>query len=852
MDVDEDYEPPSRGQLDLPELTEETAHTESTVLLPPRFIFIKHHPIAEKPNEIIPLESSPSQNHPASDPGASNTRPEHRPYAPFRTFADYKFASRCVKRRMPNTDIDEDLRDMRNSVYSSDCFVTFRDHRDLNQSLAAARVSNVPVIPFKIIFCHFANRYKIDVEFRDPWKIMKRWICDETLAPVSTWYSQEKYLCLNGEIDFSTPLYDEPWSGKTWREIDNKLPDKARYPACFVGLHVWLDKGMVSTKVKMHPILFRGCWIESATRNGSGNGGGTLAGFVPPELRQIDPKTLSSSMRTEYDQLKRKIYHGVCRLVLSSLRERSHSGEAFKFGDGVTRTAYPGVLIESMDFEEIAAWLALRNSKALHPCPQCLVHRDDLHRLTCTYPDRTTASMVRALGDAPDGPKTAREEHLKKYGLHDFPHFLWEFANSDPYKAVGYDALHFWDGGVFGRHMWVVIKEYLQENRLASTFNERMDQFPRWRNLKHLSSATTIDYSEGQTFLDILKCALPCLVQLVPSDSGLVQLIRVMQKVRTMLGLDVTTNTRLEYLGRLIAEYEKCCKRVSEKHDKSLDFLKQHFLSHAAQNFVNKGTSRNQNTRIGEGFQQEVSAMYKITNGKNAEHQMTIIDENEETMARLDMQVEMWQKSQGKQEDELIPSADPQLSAHWTLGSPDSRVSPTRLERTKNDDPLFRNFNMQLREYLARHHPSYPVRILPCKALYIEFQSAVTWKGERDILRCNPNFHDKPRYDSIIYTAEDDPLAMGQLALIFRCSLPHGVKVDLAMIRPFRNSSWQPRTRTDCPVRERKSSAMFVALEHAVRGALLCPIFGASREAFDVIDCIDEDMFLRINGIDLR
>jgi hypothetical protein len=127
-------------------------------------------------------------------------------------------------------------------------------------------------------------------------------------------------------------------------------------------------------------------------------------------------------MRTEYDQLKRKIYHGVCRpVVLSSLRERSHSGEAFKFGDGVTRTAYPGVLIESMDFEEIAAWLALRNSKALHPCPQCLVHRDDLHRLTCTYPDHTTASMVRALGDAPDGPKTAREEHFKKYGLHDFP-----------------------------------------------------------------------------------------------------------------------------------------------------------------------------------------------------------------------------------------------------------------------------------------------------------------------------------------------------------------------------------------------------------------------------------------------
>jgi hypothetical protein len=32
-----------------------------------------------------------------------------------------------------------------------------------------------------------------------------------------------------------------------------------------------------------------------------------------------------------------------------------------------------------------------------------------------------------------------------------------------------------------------------------------MANFPRWRDLKHISSPTTIDYSDGQTFLDILK-----------------------------------------------------------------------------------------------------------------------------------------------------------------------------------------------------------------------------------------------------------------------------------------------------------------------------------------------------------
>jgi hypothetical protein len=104
---------------------------------------------------------------------------------------------------------------------------------------------------------------------------------------------------------------------------------------------------------------------------------------------------------------------------MASLEQRSHNGEALRFGDGVTCAAFPGVLIESMDFEELAVWLAIRNSTSLHPCPQCLVHKDDLPRLTKTFPERTTESMSRALAHAPVG-KTDRNEHLKQYGLHDF------------------------------------------------------------------------------------------------------------------------------------------------------------------------------------------------------------------------------------------------------------------------------------------------------------------------------------------------------------------------------------------------------------------------------------------------
>ncbi|KAJ7107035.1 hypothetical protein C8R44DRAFT_532085, partial [Mycena epipterygia] len=88
--------------------------------------------------------------------------------------------------------------------------------------------------------------------------------------------------------------------------------------------------------------------------------------------------------------------------------------------------------------------------------------------------------------------------------------------------------------------------------------------FPRWRDLKHISLSITIDYSDDQTFLDILKA-------------------------------------------------------LWEDLQGSLNFLKQHFLSHVIGCFKDKGTSRNQNTRVGEGFQQEIAAQFQKTNGKDAE-----------------------------------------------------------------------------------------------------------------------------------------------------------------------------------------------------------------------------------------
>ncbi|KAJ7920714.1 hypothetical protein B0H13DRAFT_1867218 [Mycena leptocephala] len=402
--------------------------------------------------------------------------------------------------RAPNAQIDEDLLDLRDRSLTTDSLVIFRNHCDMEKALAAARVSNVPfrcttlTIEFEGI--HFGGTYNVEVEFCDPWSIITQWVCDPTLAPVSTWFSQEKYLCLNGTIDLLNPLYDEPFTGETWRRVDDDLPGDGYYPSCFLGLHVWLDKELVSTKVKMHPILLRGCWINSATRNGSGNGGSALVGFV----KMIDPRNLNTAAREEYNRLKRLIYRGSAR------RSWPHCSIGL-----------------------IAARL----------CASEMNGNQDVY-CSCEGPNLVENPVKQV-------PKR---------------HFLWSFAYSDPYEATGYDCLHFFDGGIWGQHMWVLLKEYLQTNGLATDFNS--NTFPRQQQ-SIIRWSDIFGYSQGNHVADSSS--------ILPPNSCLIKLVRVMQK------------------------------EVSEEHDKSLNFLKKHFLSHAIKNFRGKGTSRNMNTCVGEGFQ---------------------------------------------------------------------------------------------------------------------------------------------------------------------------------------------------------------------------------------------------------
>jgi Plavaka transposase len=59
------------------------------------------------------------------------------------------------------------------------------------------------------------------------------------------------------------------------------MPNDPDLPTCFLPLHLWMDKGKVSSTVNMHPILLRAGFLPNQIRNGSGNGGGVLIGYMP-------------------------------------------------------------------------------------------------------------------------------------------------------------------------------------------------------------------------------------------------------------------------------------------------------------------------------------------------------------------------------------------------------------------------------------------------------------------------------------------------------------------------------------------------------------------------------------------
>ncbi|KAJ7455773.1 hypothetical protein FB451DRAFT_1515464 [Mycena latifolia] len=444
------------------------------------------------------------------------------------------------------------------------------------------------------------------------------------------------------------------------------------------------------------------------------------------------------------------------------------------------------------------------------------------------------------------GPQ--KENILKGHGLHGIEHFLWDFRFSDPYAAYSYDTLHSDDLGKWGDHLWPLLLAQLEELNQKGPFAENMRRFPRWPNLKHHNQVTTVHYTDGQSFYDILKCVLPCIVQLFPPNEPLVHCIRAYERYRIMVGMHCMPERRLQRLDVFIQDYEYWCSKVAAVYGKSFDFFKQHAVNHVVADIRDKGTTNHGSTRPGEGFQQEAHEAYIRTNGKNAAHQMARIDETQEAIARIRMTIDNFDEAQREESDETDETpVDPQSTAHWAFGAPvpGRLINSRALEEANNGSLAFRNFDFGLRQFMSDTFPEERLRRFKC--VHISYQSLEDWRGARDIMRCNPSFHDNPRHDCLLVNLTEPGLHFARVYCLLRCTMPSGRRIDVALVRMFEASRWKPRTRwSGCQIREEVKEYSFLSMEHVIRGALLVPVSSAANETTHFfVDTVDADIFLR-------
>lgn len=119
-------------------------------------------------------------------------------------------------------------------------------------------------------------------------------------------------------------------------------------------------------------------------------------------------------------RMKAEVYQCWFGIMLKNTIEASWKGSIFACGDGITRRAFPDVVIESLDGKEACAYCGTRAAQANVPCARCMVPKDQQHAMDAQFTPRTKAVMQTALAEAEAAPNQAQKEKvLRRNGIHD-------------------------------------------------------------------------------------------------------------------------------------------------------------------------------------------------------------------------------------------------------------------------------------------------------------------------------------------------------------------------------------------------------------------------------------------------
>ncbi|KAJ7668084.1 hypothetical protein B0H17DRAFT_1142650 [Mycena rosella] len=349
-------------------------------------------------------------------------------------------------------------------------------------------------------------------------------------------------------------------------------------------------------------------------------------------------------------------------------------------------------------------------------------------------------------------------------------------------------------------------------------------------------------------------------------DLALLKVIRSYQELSLLITLKKHTPETLAAGRQELSDFGEYMKAYIEAYtDTELDdgknwnFPKMHAHTHVFDDIEHKGVSRNFGTKIDEAMHGSTRNAYlRQTNFKNvspqilkSEHRRLVGKYIRDQLDDLDQNFQ--REWDGEEPEEETPT-DIQVFENVAIGAVDADLSLDNLEQAKPNDTAFTRFRLRLAEFLSDSLLLYGYKLPGGRRIKLlpENKFLEDWADEADYLRCNPNFHGRPRYDGALVKTPAGEIFV-KLIYMFKIELDDKNTYSLALVQPLDTPrgriSAKDRALKLIRVREKpRRAAEFIFVQSIIRGAVLVSA-GDQEGDHLVMDVLDGDMYLRLKRL---
>ncbi|KAF8207444.1 hypothetical protein K438DRAFT_1904651 [Mycena galopus ATCC 62051] len=835
--------------------------------LAPRFTLDIHDDIRYEfhPHSGFPPEHYSLEEHlrlEASRRPLPSTDPE--PWLPFRTRLDFEVSEFAQENMLNHRATNKLISLIRRCGANLEDF-TIENYNDMNKQWEAASTKCTDFEKSEVDVLYKNIPQSFEMYARPLWNWTLDLIQDPRLAPCFVWDAVKMYR--HNGTSF-VRFWNEPWTGNAYWEIQVRSIDAKLCPYI-----IYADKSKLSSfgTQKAYPIIARLSNIVVGIRNGNEWGGGQIVGELP-----VVTDDTAESGKPGYVNFKQAVWHEAFFKLLESIAAHSKTGIWTKCGDGIERQLFPLVLILVADYEEASVMTLIRGLGGNHPCPVCLVRKDEQSDLSIISDLRTAQDSKRAVEQARGLSVEAGENLLKDLGLRKVDNVFWKIAYSDPHHAISFDRLHSHHSGLWGDHLFGQIKLHLTSlgPRQSAKLDQQFNSLPRWRNLNHFQTVTNLSFNDGSKHEDIAKMMIFAAQNILTSTLGLKLLacVRSYQELDIYAGLEIHTadtiatgRQKVQKFGRLLNEYQDACTNT-EFEDKNWNFPKAHLQQHLFDDIERKGVTKNFTTKIDESMHGPVRAAYlQQTNFKNVQPQILRSLHRRMVGKYIRDQLNDLDVSMDDDDLEHSPPADLEVLGNVVVGAKRPFISFLDLEAAMKNDAAFTKFRLRLADFLNVFLPAYghPLPggkrvafaadqgITPQQFLKVFFNSLDNWLVDEDFLRCNPSFHNRPRYDAALVKTTRGNIFV-RLVYVFACKIEEQV-FPFALVQALDAKTGQRSAKDKMlglyRVREQdRKKSEFISVHSIIRGAMLAPDFGKKGD-YLVADIVDADMYFRLQAM---